>query len=402
MGVEVRSYWPRVLGGVIVVAVVAVFGVKKALGPRVRTITAVRRELVQTVVSSGHVRSPAELNLGVQLGGVVETVAVREGDRVRAGEVLITLDERELRARVDEARAAVRVAEARAGQVRTVSGRVAEASVRQAEAGLREAEARWRRESALAETGATSRAELDAAERGREVARGQVEAARVGVRSAGAGGAEARAAGALVRQAEAGLRVAEARVAEARVVAPADGVVLRRSVEPGDIVTAGRVLMVMAREGETELEMNPDERVLSELAVGQRAVASAEAFEAMSFDAVVSYIAPAVELSRGTVEVRLRVASAPRYLRPSMTVSVEVEVARRAGVLVLGVDGVRGAATRSPWVMVVRNGRTERRAVSLGLRGDRGVELRSGLREGERVVPVTERVTEGQRVRVMQ
>jgi HlyD family secretion protein len=149
--------------------------------------------------------------------------------------------------------------------------------------------------------------------------------------------------------------------------------------------------------------MTPDERNLADLRLGQRAVASAEAFPDRPFPAEVSYIAPTIDALRGTVEVKLRVPTPPPYLRPSMTVSVEVEVARRANVLTLPPDAVRDAATPAPWVMVVGNDdRTARRARHpRAARRARGRGGLAGSRERERWCPssVGATVRVGQRVR---
>ena len=183
------------------------------------------------------------------------------------------------------------------------------------------------------------------------------------------------------------------------LTAPAAGVILRRSVEPGDVVPAGRSLLVLLRDGPVELTATPDERNLADLRLGQRARASAEAFPDRRFDAELSYLAPAVDAQRGTVEVRLRVPSPPPYLRPAMTVSVEVEVGRREAALTLPAEAVRDAATASPWVLVPSAGRAARREVRVGLRGEQVVEVTGGLREGDAVIPASAAVTAGQRVR---
>ncbi len=392
----------KALALLLALSTVAWFGVRRALGPRVSVVLPARREVVQTVVSSGRVLSPAEVSLGSQLGGLVRAVRAREGDRVTAGQVLVEFDDRELATQVEQARAGVLVASTRVGQLRTVSARVAGESVRQAEANLRAAESTWERQRTLFRSGALAASELESAQRSLDVARSQLQSAQIAAAGQSAGGGDARVAVAGRVQAEAVLRVAEARLEQARVVAPADGVIMRRSVEPGDVVTPGRALLVLLRDGDTELSITPDERNLADLRVGQRGVASAEAFPGRPFPVEVAYIAPAIDALRGTVEVKLRVPSPPPFLRPSMTVSVEVEVARHPGVLSLPPDAVRDAATASPWVMLVgADGRTARRAVTLGLRGERVVEVSSGLREGERVVPSSAEaaVRVGQRVR---
>jgi len=393
----------KVLALLAVLGAVAWFAAQRALGPKVAVVLPARREVVQTVVSSGRVLSPAEVSLGSQLGGLVREVRAREGERVTAGQVLVALDDRELSTQVEQARAGVLVASTRVGQLRTVSARVAGESVRQAQANLRAAETTWERQRTLFRSGAIAATELESAQRAVDVARSQLQSAQIASAGSSAGGGDARVAVAGRVQAEAALRVAEARLAQSRVVAPAAGVIMTRSVEPGDVVTPGRALLVLLRDGDTELSMTPDERNLADLRLGQRAVASAEAFPDRPFPAEVSYIAPTIDALRGTVEVKLRVPTPPPFLRPSMTVSVEVEVARHPNALSLPPDAVRDAATPSPWVMVVGDdGRTARRPVTLGLRGERVVEVASGLGERERVVPssVGAAVRVGQRVRL--
>ncbi len=94
------------------------------------------------------------------------------------------------------------------------------------------------------------------------------------------------------------------------------------------MVQPGRTLLVVARDGPTQLSVLPDEKNLAFLRLGQPATASVDAFPDRVFPARVAYIAPAVDLSRGTVEVKLDVPDPPPFLRPDMTVSVNVEVGR--------------------------------------------------------------------------
>lgn len=383
-------------------AALVAWGAQRALGPRVRTLRPTRREVVQTVVASGRVLAPGEVSLGAMLSGVVRAVNAAEGDRVAAGQVLVEFDDRELAAQVAQARAGLLLADSRVGQVQQVSARVAGESVRQAEANLRAAEQTLARQEGLQRSGALAPAELESAQRAVDVARSQLRAARITAAGAMPGGSDARSAVAGRAQAEATLRVAEARLAQAKITAPAPGVVMRRSVEPGDVVTPGRVLMVLLQDGATEVQITPDERNLADLRLGQRALASTEAFPDQSFPAVVTYLAPVIDAQRGTVEVRLRVPDPPPYLRPAMTVSVEVEVRRRAGALTLPLDAVRDAARSAPWVMVFDRGRAVRRAVRLGLRGREVLEVTSGLRDGEAVIPSGEgaEALAGRRVRL--
>jgi HlyD family secretion protein len=174
--------------------------------------------------------------------------------------------------------------------------------------------------------------------------------------------------------------------------------VLTRDVEPGDLVQPGRPLLTLASLGPTRLVMEPDERNLAFLAVGQRAVASTEAFPDRRFDARVAFIAPAVDPDRGTIEVRLEVEGPPNYLRADMTVSIEVEVARSESGLVVPRRAVRESATDTPHILVFENGRAVERSVRVGLEGEERVELLEGADEGERVI-LDPGVAAGDRVR---
>ena len=98
--------------------------------------------------------------------------------------------------------------------------------------------------------------------------------------------------------------------------------------------------------------------------------------------------------------MRLAVPAPPAYLRPDMTVSVEIVVAERASTTILPADAVRGLAEGKPWILVVQGAHAERRDVAVGMSGDTRVEVVRGVEAGERVIPASARVAPGERVRV--
>jgi HlyD family secretion protein len=170
-------------------------------------------------------------------------------------------------------------------------------------------------------------------------------------------------------------------------------------VEPGDAVVVGSRLLLLSRVGATRLVIEPDERNLALLKVGQRATASAEAFADERFAAELQYIAPSVDPQRGTVEVRLAVPKPPAYLRPHMTVSVEIEVGRQDQASLLPRSAVRDLAGKEPFVLAVVDGRAQRQLVKVGIRGDDQVEV-VGLDDDAWVIAdETSDLTPGDRVR---
>jgi HlyD family secretion protein len=391
-----RARVASALAAVVVIAIAARAGRARPVPGYV----AERRPLVERVVASGRVMAPAKITLAsLSLARVVE-VAVREGDAIRAGQLLVRLDDAEARAALAQARGRVQEAAARLDQVRGVTTRTAAETVRQAELEVAKAERDLDRIRPLFDAGAASAAQLDETTKALSLARSRADAAAAQAASLQGEGAEARLAAAALRQAQAAEAVARARLDEKQLRATSAGRVLVRDVEAGDVVAAGRTLLVLAEDGATRLVVQPDEKNLAVLRPGQPAEAAADAFPSDRFRAVVSYIAPAVDPARGTVEVRLAVPEPPAFLRPDMTVSVNVEVGRKADALVLPSEAVRDAGT-DPWVLRVSDGRAERRAVRLGLRGEGRIEVVEGLAPGDAVIPPSAGAVEaGTRVRV--
>ncbi len=353
----------------------------------VRTVTVSRQTLTQTVVVSGRVLAPGKVQLAPLARGRVSRILASAGQHVAAGESLIELDDAEARASVAQAEAQLAHARARIAQLSSHDARVAEAQVQRAESEFLTTEAEHRRTITLVERGAMPRAQVDSVDAALARTKEVRDSARLRLADALPSGGEGRLASASILEAQAQLSAAQARLAQAPVLAPAEGTVLIRNVEVGDVVDGSRVLMVLALDGATRLSIQPDERALGRVRVGQSARASAEAFADQSFAARVDWISPAVDESRGTVEIRLLVDSPPEYLRPDMTVSVTIQSGERTDAVVVSVELVRDLTSTAPYLLVRSDGREERRPVRLGLRNLRDVEIIEGVTEGELIVP---------------
>jgi len=394
----VRHHPARALMAVVAV-VFLVLVVRWLVPDRVDTVTPERREVVETLVTTGRVRSVSRAGIGVATVGTVARVAVDEGDRVSAGQVLFTLEDAEQRAAVDEARARLAAAEATLSRVASVELPGATATLDAAELEASQLRRDVERLQTLYDAGGLTRQELEAAVQRAAAAQARLENARARARSVAGGGAERRVAEAGIAQARQAVDAALARLELTRARSPAAGTLLIREVEPGDAVQLGRVLMEIALDGPTELIVFPDERSVARLHEGQPAVASADAFPDQRFDATVTRIAPVVNPQQGTIEVRLSVPDPPSYLLPDMTVSVNVELARRPAAWTLPLGVVRAPLSDTAWVLVVRDGRAQRARVDVGIRDERYIEVVSGIDEDEPVVVDAEEVEIGARVR---
>lgn len=318
--------------------------------PRVDAMVMRMAPLVRTLQFSARVATLSRVDIGSTLTGRAAQVLVREGAQVQRGETLIRLETDELSAALAQAVAAER----------------------QADATLLASQTTLRRVQQLVAQGFYSAAQLDEATRVVDVALAQ------------RGSAHAQVA------------AARARLTQATLVAPAAARVLSRQVEPGQIVQPGKALMSLALTGPTQLSAQVDERFLDQLQPGQQAMVVADAFATQPFAARVLSLAPVVDSQRGAIEVKFALdGQVPVFLREDMTLSVDVETARRERALVLPIAALRASGAT---VLVLQAGRVQERAVRPGLRTLDAVEVLDGLSEGD-VVLLSATLKPGDRVR---
>lgn len=355
-------------------------------GPVVPSYTLSAMPLVQNVVATGRVATVSRAQVGSEISAVVLQRLVQEGDQVKPGDLLVVLKSDELLAQVKQAELALtELASSRRPQ--------AAAELASAKAQLEQAsrEAARRRN---AEAGILSREEVEQAVEAERVARNNYETARVKATALAAGQVEE----ALLREQ---LAVAQAQLAKTKIRAAVAGTVLTRDVEPGDLVQPGQTLFTIALTGNTEIRVPLDERNLPQLALQQNATVISDAYPDQSFPARINFIAPSIDPQRGTVEVRLTVNPVPDFLRQDMTVSVNVETAKRARALAIPNDALSSIKGDKAVVFMGRDGKIQRQQITLGLRGLAMSEVKSGLSEGDQVLADGESSLEdGTRVRL--
>jgi HlyD family secretion protein len=391
-----RSILVVVAVGVLVAAGVAAWWLR---APSVAAVTLQTAPLVRTLQFSARVATASRVDVGSTLTGRVLDVAVAEGAQVRRGEVLLRLESDELRAALLQARASERQAAARLAGLRSTGRSGAQAALAQTDSVLIAAEAELQRTHELVDQGFLSAARLDEVQRSVAVAQAQQAGARAQRAATADRGTEIVQAQAQLSLATAATSAAQARLDQALLTAPADAKVLARLVEPGQIVQPGRALLTLALSGAPQLVAQADERFLEQLQVGQSAMVVADAFPGRRFAARVLSIAPLVDAQRGAVEVKFSLPeSPPAFLREDMTLSVEVETARRDAALAVPGGALRGdAGAAQNIVWIGRSGRVEQRVVRLGLRTLEAAEVLEGLAAGDMVL-VGDAPPPGQRV----
>jgi len=378
-----RKPWPLV--GLAILLVLALVVWRQWQGPVMPAYRLETRPLVQTVVATGRVVTPTRVQIGSEITAVVLERRVQEGDVVAAGDVLVVLRADDLAARAREAQASIE-------QLERAARPQAQAALREADAQLAQAARELQRRRDLLDRQLIARESLEQAEQAEIVARSAADTARVQLARLALGDADA----AVLRER---LAAAQAALARTEIRASVAGTVLSRNAEPGDLVQPGKVLFEIARAGGTEILVPLDEKNLGAVAVDQTAQCIADAYPNDVFKARVSLIAPKIDPLRGTVDVRLTVDPMPPFLREDMTVSVNIEAARRDSALAIPNDALLVGSDRGVAVLAVSDGRAERVPVQLGLRSLTFSEVVGGLAAGD-VVLADPTVAAGRRVRV--
>lgn len=403
---------PWVLALLLLVLAAALLAWSRTRATPVQVWSARSAPLTQSLAVSGRVVSENRVFLGATVTGRVAEVTRREGGTLRVGELLVRLEDAELAAALHQAAAALESAQARLASQRRLAAPVATQQLEQARANATAAAREVQRTEQLLAQGFVGQARLDEVLRAADVAQAALRAAQV-QQQANVSGSELQQAQARVGEARAALELARARLAQTRIVAPADATVLSRLAEPGQIVQPGTRLAELSVRGPVQLVALVDEKYLARLAPGLKARVLADAFAQQPFEARIASVAPLVDAQRGAVEVKFALPAlppAPLVLKNDMTVSIEIVTGRRDNAIALPGEALRGGAAASAagpsgpsgssgsFVLVVQDGRAVARPVQTGLRTLSAVEVVQGLNVGEQVV-LDAAVQPGMRVR---
>jgi HlyD family secretion protein len=353
-------------------------------GQRVTTAAVEVRDMTHTVEARGRVEGSGDVHVGTVAPGIVVAVGPLPGQRVRAGDLLFRLDDAAERAAVDQARAALEVADARLAEV----DRLGAEEVARADAAIEAANRRSAELDDLAEGGLLIQPQdRSAVEQALEAATRQRDAALL---RAGDDDDPARRLAAAERtQAEAALRQAELQLERRAIVAPAEGIVVERNVEPGNTVAPGADLVVISRAGGTRVVLEPQQAALDDLRRGQRAQVTAQ-------DGGPAVRGEVLEAPEGGLFIA--VPGAPASWRAGTPVLVTTETSTHEDALVVPIAALRGSATDNPWVLVTDRRKAARRDVVIGATGGGYAQITEGLERGEEVIIGSPALRPGTRV----
>ena len=369
---------------------------------------------------TGYIVAAHKIEVASKVVGRVAWIGVEKGDKVKAGQVLVRLEDTEYRAQVQQQEGQLATLQAKLQELENGSRpdeiAKARADVAQARADSEDAKLSLDRTKQLAGDGVLAKQLLDDAQ-----AKYDGDAAKVAslqrtldLSVLGPRKEEIAQARGQIEQARGSLAYAQDQLNNTIIKAPVTGTILDRNVEKGEFVTNGFVgdkgakgyLVTMADLNDLKVELDVSQNDFPKLGPRQKGTITTDAYPDRKYQGVIDEVSPEADRSKATVQVKVKVLNPDSYLRPDMNATVafyndqpataESSNAKR---LIVVPEGV----IQNGNVFLVLNGRTRKQAVTTAGTSAKGVLIESGLIGGEELVqsPPAD-LKNGQRVQVIQ
>lgn len=292
-----------------------------------------------SIAAFGVIEALEEVSVAAELSGTVHSIHVNEGDRVTAGQLLLTLDARK----------------------RELAQQQVKQQVQQSRTALREARLKLDRRLDLAKKESISKEVLDSAQLAVD------------------------GASAAYQQAMAALALAERELADTRIVSPTDGLVDIKAVEVGEPVQAGASLITLQADASLRVHTWVSEADIAHLRAGNAASVETVGLPGRSFAAVVEWVGVNADAATGNFPVKLILTDPNQVLRPGMTASVTIEGISVPNALLLPERALVDRQRRRV-VFVVEKGIAHQREPLLAAGFSNRLQIIAGLSAGDQVV----------------
>jgi RND family efflux transporter MFP subunit len=330
----------------------------------VPVVTAAAVELPSVYEAVGTVRARTSATIASRIMGAVRDVKVHTGDSVAAGQLLVSIDARDLDF-------ALRQAQAAREEARSAKGEVDHA-IASAQANLELAQATFRRISDLFQKTSVSNQEYDEAS-------ARLKAAQAAYDMAVAKRAQVSAK---IQQASEAVSSAEVMRGYAEIHAPFAGTVIEKPVDPGVMAIPGTPLLTVEQNGPLRLEVPVEESFLASIRVGQPVTVTIDSLD-RTLETRVSEINPLVDPASRAFLVKIDLPTIPHLHSGAFGRAKFSRGARKAVLVPVSAVAEQGQLQS---VIVVEGGTARTRLVTLGQKQDDKVEVLSGLNAGERIV----------------
>ena len=355
----------------------------------VSTAAAIKRDLPQFFEASGSLVGDQQTDVAPQTSGKVVAVGVDIGTPVKRGQMLVQLDDTELKlhvtqsqAQVEQAKAAVRQAEEKIGLRSNQAfdpNRVAEVAA--AKVALDLADKNLKRAEKLIESGDVSRSFYDQQRAQRDQLKEQYDASLAQARQNYAAIEVARTN---VANAEAQLALAKKTLSYAYIPAPIDGFVAERTADVGEYVSPTQKVATIVRTNPLRIRIDVPEQAIPNVSVGQSVSATTSAWPDKNFSGRIARIAPNVSANSRTLIVEAEIENGSGALKPGQFATVRILQPRPVAAVLVPARAVVTDAGVSR-VYVIKDGHAEQRLVQLGQTDGDLVQVKTGVAADEKV-----------------
>lgn len=421
------------VAGIVLTAAIAGFAIHQSRKniATVQTGKAMRQELVSVVSASGEIKPKTYVNVGANAFGKITKLYVKEGDRVKKGQLLAQLENVQPEADVNATQAGLQAAETDS-MAADAGWKTAVADLNRAKADVERMKLDWERAQALYQEQLIAKSEYDSRKNAWEQAESGLAQAQARIAQTKA---QKESADRRISQNRANLRRVSDVLQKTTYAAPFDGMITNLPVREGETVvigiqnSPGSTLMTIADMSIITAEVKVDETDIVNVKLGQPAEVSVDAVPKKTFKAIVTEIGNnAIVRSTGVAtsqqssasqeakdfKVVVTLQDPPENLRPGLSATAKITTATRKDALTIPIqaltvrrqedlkpkstdnDAVEAAAPQSTaskkdkdeiqGVFVIRNNKAEFVPVDTGIAGTTEIEVLSGLKQGDEIV----------------
>jgi HlyD family secretion protein len=387
---------------------------------KVATTKAEKASITESVTANGKIQPEVEVKISSDVSGEIRELYVKEGDSVRAGQLLARIDPELYQSALARTEAALNNSKANLASSR--------ARLLQAEAKLTELEKQFQRNTKLYQEKLLSDAEFETAKSTYVTAKAEVESAKQNI----------LASQFTVQSQEATLKESTKNLSRTEIFAPVNGVISKLSVEKGERVVgtsqmAGTEMMRIANLNDMEVSVDVNENDIVKVALGDTSLVEVDAYGTRKFKGIVTEIANSATTTSATTSdqvtnfvVKIRILRSSyadlsaqfgnkrNVFRPGMSASVDVQTQSVNDVVAIPIESVTmrdkleldsaktesiavkrksisGSSTKKStdeqeMVFVFNDGKVVLRAVKTGIQNDKLIEIKEGLHVGDEVV----------------
>ncbi len=367
-----------------------------------------RGEIKSFLTVSGLIEPKEIVRVFAKSIGQAKEVLVQEGTRVEKDDILMRLDDEQIRLQVAQAKANLDVAEASLERIKAGARpqeiNQAEAAVRQAKINLDSADENYQKMQKLFSEGAISEQQLDQAKNHFEIAQAQYEVASESYKlvSEGASPEDIKTVEAQVRQAQSALELARSQLNNSIVRAPISGSVTGISVKTGELVSSAMPLLSIMDSNELFLKTGISEKDIAAVHIGQDTEILIDAFPEVKFSGEVASKGVIVDPTSKTMEIKIKIVEPHVDISPGMFARGNILIAHNPDTLTIPSTALtRRVEGLFVFVLDKNEDTVSKRPIIKGITEGNQVEIIDGLQEDEIIVILGNiAIEEGERVRV--